>query len=55
MANKSTPKKGEASGVTFTGAFWIAPDGRKFNNRLKAEQYVIESKVDSKSEPLNKN
>lgn len=41
MASKNTNNKhAKFSGVNFTGKFWIAPDGRQFNNRLKADQYV---------------
>lgn len=43
MANKNNQQKEKTSGVKFTGGFWVAPDGRKFNNRLKAEKYVLES------------
>ncbi len=44
MANKgNNNKENKTSGVKFTGGFWVAPDGRKFNNRLKAEQYVLGS------------
>lgn len=43
MANKgNNNKENKTSGVKFTGRFWVAPDGRKFNNRLKAEQYASE-------------
>lgn len=44
MANKgNNNKENKTSGVKFTGGFWVAPDGRKFNNRLKAELYVLGS------------
>ena len=43
MANKNVKKtENKSSSVKFTGRFWITPDGRKFNNRLKAEQYASE-------------
>lgn len=54
MANKVNNKKEEkTSGVKFTGGFWIAPDGRKFNNRLKAEQYVSGSEQTTDSNKNN--
>lgn len=53
MANKNVKKtEDKSSSVKFTGRFWITPDGRKFNNRLKAEKYASEfvpEGVDSKS------
>lgn len=48
MANKNKTEN-KPSTVIFNGRFWIAPDGRKFNSRLQAEQYVSGSTVDSKS------
>ncbi len=45
-------KDTEKAGITFTGKCWVAPDGREFNSRLKAEKYLqkIESEAAGESQ-----